>query len=53
MAIQFNCPHCQMMLKAESNFAGKRAKCPQCNKELVVPEGETKVSNEEKETGKK
>jgi hypothetical protein len=49
MAIEFNCPHCKMKLKAGSDFAGKKAKCPSCNKEIVVPEGETKGSTKAKE----
>jgi hypothetical protein len=51
MAIQFICPHCKKKLVAESNFAGKKGKCFFCGKELVVPEGETKVSKEEKRAG--
>jgi hypothetical protein len=40
-----------MKLKADSEFSGKRAQCPQCKKELVVPKEDTQVSKKEKKAG--
>ncbi|NIP26175.1 MAG: hypothetical protein GWN67_17500 [Phycisphaerae bacterium] len=49
MAIQFNCPHCKKKLEAERSFAGKKAICPLCNKEFVVPEEDKQMSKKGKE----
>jgi len=38
VSITFSCPHCNTMLKAEDVMAGKTAACPQCNKEINVPD---------------
>ena len=38
MLIEFVCPHCEKLLRAGTDYAGKRCKCPNCNQEIVVPE---------------
>ena len=39
MAVQFQCPHCQVQLRAEDDVAGKAATCPKCGKMITVPQG--------------
>ena len=48
MLIEFKCPHCQAKLQDPGEFAGKKAKCPRCKKQLIVPEvsGTSKENNE-------
>ncbi|HEV56789.1 MAG TPA: hypothetical protein ENN87_04740 [Phycisphaerales bacterium] len=41
MVIEFHCPHCEVRLKAGENLAGKSGTCPNCNKEIQVPEAAT------------
>jgi len=36
--VEFRCPHCDAPLKAGVNMAGTVGKCPQCQKELTVPQ---------------
>ena len=38
MLIEFECQHCQKLLRAGSDYAGKKGKCPNCKKEITVPE---------------
>ena len=38
MAITVRCPECGKRLQAPDSAAGKRAKCPNCSKVLVIPE---------------
>jgi len=38
MFIEFECPQCQKLLRAGSEHVGKKSKCPNCDKEIVVPE---------------
>jgi len=33
----FDCPACGKRLRIKDEFAGKKAKCPQCKKTVVVP----------------
>ncbi len=37
MPIEFRCDDCSKLVRAPDNAAGKRAKCPQCGKLLVIP----------------
>jgi transcription elongation factor Elf1 len=37
MSIKFNCPNCKKLLSVKEHLAGKRAKCPACQKPLVIP----------------
>ena len=36
-AIRFQCPHCQIGLKAQAVESGARRKCPKCEREFVIP----------------
>lgn len=38
MAIQFNCPSCEAMIRVPDNAAGKKGTCPRCSEKLIVPE---------------
>jgi hypothetical protein len=53
MLINFECPHCQISLKAGSSFAGKTGICPKCKKEIRVPEQNTGTQTDKKEPAKK
>lgn len=35
--IEFNCPHCSHLIKAQTNAAGIRSKCPRCKANITVP----------------
>lgn len=50
MFIEFKCPHCQTKLQDPSDFAGRKAKCPRCKKQVIVPEvsGSSKENSKEK-----
>lgn len=37
MAIEFHCEHCGKPVRAQDEFAGKRAKCPACQQSVYVP----------------
>ncbi len=37
MAISFNCPHCDKLLKTPDDKAGVQANCPGCGQRLTVP----------------
>ena len=37
MTIKFPCPNCKKPLKVKEELAGKRAKCPACQKILTIP----------------
>jgi hypothetical protein len=37
MSIKFKCPHCKKPLSVKDQLAGKRAKCPACDKVLTIP----------------
>lgn len=37
MAIEFNCPHCDKLLKTSDEKAGRQAKCPGCGEIISVP----------------
>ncbi len=38
MAIQFQCPSCQAMIRVPDAAAGKKGTCPRCNEKLLVPD---------------
>jgi hypothetical protein len=37
MAIEFHCEHCGKKIKAPSEHAGKRGKCPGCEQSVYIP----------------
>ncbi len=39
MAIEFNCPHCQLPYKLKDEFAGRKATCknPDCRQQITIP----------------
>ncbi|WP_425618507.1 ExbD/TolR family protein [Anatilimnocola sp. NA78] len=37
MSITFSCPECGREIKTSDQYAGRRAKCPQCSTAIVVP----------------
>ena len=37
MPIEFNCPHCQTLLKTGDDKAGRNAKCPGCGETVAIP----------------
>jgi DNA-directed RNA polymerase subunit RPC12/RpoP len=48
--IKFKCFHCQTALQAGSDFAGQKGKCPNCNKEITVPEKDSNSPDGKRET---
>lgn len=42
MAIEFECPHCKVKLKAGSELASTKGKCPNCKKAITVPSQNSK-----------
>ena len=38
MAIQFNCPSCEAMIRVPDTAAGKKGTCPRCGEKLLVPD---------------
>lgn len=53
MPIRFKCPHCQVLLEAEIDLAGKKVACPKCTKAITVPKTDSGPQSEGKETAKK
>ena len=49
MAIEFNCPHCQKLLRTADAKAGQSAHCPGCGQTVNVPAsgGETQAAEEQ------
>jgi len=47
--IAFDCPHCQKLLQAGTKLAGTKGKCPNCRKEITVPEKDSASNGEEEE----
>lgn len=37
MAIEFHCEHCQKMIRAADEHAGRRGKCPHCQNSVYIP----------------
>jgi flagellar motor component MotA len=35
--MEFQCPHCQLSMTAENEYAGKVVSCPGCNEKFVIP----------------
>lgn len=35
--MEFQCPHCQLSMTAENEYAGKVVACPGCNEKFIVP----------------
>jgi hypothetical protein len=53
MLIRFNCPHCQASLCVGSNFAGKKAACPNCKEEVTIPDKREVSKKAAEKTAKK
>lgn len=53
MSIKFKCPECQTRLEAIDDLAGKNGSCPKCGKSLTVPQSDSEVQTEPKESAKK
>ena len=49
MLIEFECPHCRKLLRAGSDHASKKGKCPNCGKEITVPEKDSAKATELKQ----
>jgi len=47
VSFTFSCPHCNTMLKADDVMAGKTVDCPQCNKEITVPDKKDEEQTEQ------
>ncbi len=45
MPIQFACPYCDEVSSVPDSFAGKKGKCPACNKVIEVPNPNVHVEN--------
>ncbi len=37
MTVEFNCPHCQKILRTADDKAGRQAKCPSCSETITIP----------------
>ena len=48
--IAFDCPHCQKLLRAGTKVVGTKGKCPNCGKEITVPEEDSVSNNDAKES---
>lgn len=44
-SISFKCMHCQEQIDADSELAGKEAKCPGCSKSIVVPKPQQQIGD--------
>ena len=53
MLIKFNCPHCQASLCVGRDFAGKKAACPKCKKEVTIPHKSEQSQEVTEKTAKK
>jgi len=53
MLIKFKCTHCQVALSVGSDSAGKKGTCPNCKKELTVPEKSEEAQSKTEKTAKK
>ena len=49
MLVEFECPHCQVRLRAGIDHIGSKANCPNCRKEFTVPEKEDVKKRQKKE----
>ena len=46
MSISFNCESCKKRIKAPDSLAGKKANCPKCKAECVIPMPEPEVESD-------
>lgn len=53
MTVKFRCPHCQVHLEAGIKLMGTTGSCPNCGKEITVPEKDEHTPGEKKETATK
>lgn len=53
MTVKFKCPHCLTLLEAGSKLIGKAGKCPNCGKEITVPDKDDQMPDKGSETEKK
>jgi hypothetical protein len=44
MSISLKCPGCRSKLRLRGDLAGRKVKCPRCDKVLLVPEAEVEVA---------
>jgi hypothetical protein len=51
VAITFDCPHCSEKLHIKEEFAGRKGKCPKCQKPIQVPEQATVTAAADKSRG--
>jgi len=53
MTVKFKCPHCLTSLEAGGKLIGKTGKCPNCGKEITVPDKDDQMPDEGSKTAKK
>lgn len=53
MFIEFQCPHCEVKLRAGDKWAGEKAACPSCKKEFIVPAQGSQPTSDKEGTAKK
>jgi hypothetical protein len=51
--IEFKCPHCQVNLKAGVDLSGQKGRCPNCKKDITIPEKETQSPSGKKDASNK
>ncbi len=52
ITVKFKCPNCQVQLEAGAKLAGTKGTCPNCGKEITVPEKDTQTQSGKGETAK-
>jgi Zn-finger nucleic acid-binding protein len=50
MSISLMCPHCEARLRAKDEMAGKIGLCPECGKQVAVPEAKAEQAEQERTT---
>ena len=53
MTIKFKCPHCEVQLGAGIKLIGTIGSCPNCGKEITVPEKDAETQSDKVQTAKK
>jgi len=53
MLIKFECPHCKATLEVGVKLIGTKGTCPNCNKEITVPDKGADSDKKEREAAKK
>ncbi len=53
MAIQFSCPHCQVVTSVDEKYAGSTGPCRECGKVIAIPAGAGQVTFQPAEATKK